>query len=182
MPNHADARLAPRQPSYPPPAHLLLLHRVKAKGSVISPRPKVKANDKGGAVKEEGKGGAVKDTSKEAKINLTEHFKRNKKLKIISHEWRDHFEAIAQDVMDVFKVCAQLPEERHPELQTIAKGLVDVFVDLVHAGEEVGVRTYKATRRHMIHQIAAQKKFVSGRATQKRTNNKSGRTTRGHAL
>ena len=46
----------------------------------------------------------------------------------IRREWHDQFEAIAQDVVDIFKVCTKIPEEWHHELKSIAKSLVDVFV------------------------------------------------------
>ena len=56
----------------------------------------------------------------------------------IRREWHDQFEAIVQDVVDIFKVCTKLPEEWHHELKSIAKSLVDVFVIMVHVGEEMG--------------------------------------------
>ena len=86
---------------------------------------------------EECKGAAVEDTSKEAKVNLTEYFARYE-LTRIRREWHDQFEAIAQDVVDIFKVCTTPPEELHHELKSIAKSLVDVFVIMVHVGEEMG--------------------------------------------
>ena len=126
---------------------------------------------------EEGKGAAVEDTGKEAKVNLTEYFARYE-LTRIRREWHDQFEAIAHDVVDTRKKCTKLPRYRcqeewpHELLNSIAKGLVDVFVILVHAGEEIGVRTYKATRRLTHRKVAARQKFVSARTTQKRTNHK----------
>ena len=80
-------------------AELDLLARPKASGG----------GAKRGAVGEEGKGAAVEDTSKEAKVNLIEYFNRYE-LKRIRHERHDLFEAVAQDVVDVFKVCPELPE------------------------------------------------------------------------
>ena len=71
----------------------------------------------------------------------------------IRREWHDQFEAIAHDVVDTWTKCTKLPRYRcqeewpHELLKSVTKGLVDVFVILVHAGEEIGVRTYKATRR-----------------------------------
>ena len=112
-------------------------------GLLARPQATAKASGGGakrGAVGEEGKGAAVEDTSKEAKVNLTEYFARYE-LTRIRREWHDQFEAIAQDVVDIFKVCTKLPEEWHHELKSIAKSLVDVFVIMVHAGEEMGVRT-----------------------------------------
>ena len=77
---------------------------------------------------------------------------------------------LKEDMVDIFKVYTELPEEWHHVLKSIAKSLVDIFVVIAHASEEVGVRTFKAKRLHMIHKVAAQKKFVSARTTQKRTN------------
>ena len=77
---------------------------------------------------EEGKGAAVEDTSKEAKVNLTAYFKMYE-LRRIRHEWHDQFEAIAQDMVDIFKVCTELPVEWHHELKPFAKSLVDAFAD-----------------------------------------------------
>ena len=94
----------------------------------------------------------------------------------IRREWHDQFEALAHDVVDTWKKCTKLPRYRcqeewpHELLNSIAKGLVDVFVSLVHACEEIGVRTCKATRRLTHRRVAAQKKFVSARTTQKRMN------------
>ena len=53
-------------------------------------------------------------------------------------------------------------------LNSFAKRLVDLFVVLVHAGEEIGVRTYKATRHLTRRRVQAQKKFA--RTTQNRMN------------
>ena len=53
-------------------------------------------------------------------------------------------------------------------LNSFAKRLVDLFVVLVHTGEEVGVRTYKATRHLTRRRVQAQKKFAR---TQNRMNN-----------
>ena len=54
-----------------------------------------------------------------------------------------------------------------PELlNSVAKRLVDLFVVLVHTGEQIGAKTYKATR-HLTHRrVQAQKKFA--RTTQNR--------------
>ena len=101
----------------------------------------------------------MKDTRKTTKINLTEYFARCE-LTRIRREWHDQFEAIAQHVVNIFNVCTKLPEEWHHELNSIAKSLVDVFVIMVHAGEEIGVNTYKATRRLTHRRVAAQKKFA----------------------
>ena len=121
-----------------------------------------------------GKGAAVKDTRKTAKINLTQYF-AGCELTISRRELHDQFEAIALDVVNIFKVCTMLPEEWHHELKSIAKSVVDVFVILVHAGEVIGVKTYKATRRLTHRRVAAQKKFA--RTTQNRMCHKNRRTT-----
>ena len=86
---------------------------------------------------EEGKGAAVEDTGKEAKVNLTEYFARYE-LTRIRQEWHDQFVAIAQGVVDIFKVCTKLPEEWHHELKSIGKSPADLFVIMVHVGEESG--------------------------------------------
>ena len=164
----------PVQPSVPPPPYLLGI-RPKATAKASGGGGASSCGAKRGAVGTKGKGAAVKDTSKAAKINLTEYFARYE-LRTIRREWHDQFEAIAHDVVDTWKKCTKLPryrcqEECPPELlNSFAKRLVDLFVVLVHTGEEVGVRTYKATRRLTHRKVAAQKKFVSARTTQKRTN------------
>ena len=65
-------------------------------------------------------------------------------------------------------------------LNSFAKRLVDLFVVLVHTGEEVGVRTYKATRHLTRRRVQAQKKFA--RTTQNRMNHEqtTNNTAQGH--
>ena len=112
-----------------------------------------------------GKKGAVKDTSKAAKINLTEYLARHQ-LKRIRREWHAQFEVLAHDMLGTWKKCTKLPrygcqEECPPELlNSFAKRLVDVFVVLIHTGEEVGVKTYNATRHLTRRRVQAQKKFA----------------------
>ena len=104
----------------------------------------------------------------------------------IRREWHDQFEAIAHAVVDTWKKCTKLPryrcqEEWPPELlNSFAKRLVDLFVVLVHTGEEVGVRTYKATRHLTRRRVQAQKKFA--RTTQNRMNHEqtTNNTAQGH--
>ena len=109
-----------------------------------------------------GKGAAVKDTSKAAKINLTEYLARHQ-LKRIRREWHAQFEVVANDILDTWKKYTKIPsQEEWPPmlLNSFAKRLVDLFVVLVHTGEEVGVRTYKATRHLTRRRVQKQKKFA----------------------
>ena len=171
LPNQVVAKLTPVQPSCPPPLHLLALAKATARASGGGAASSCGA--KRGAVGTKGKGAAVKDTSKTTKINLTEYFD-GCELTIIRREWHDQFGAIAYDVVDTLEKCTNLPRYRCQEgwppelLNSVAKSLVDLFVVLAHAGEEIGVKTYKATRRLTHRRVAAQKKFAG--TTQNRMN------------
>ena len=178
LPNQGVAKLTPVPPSVPPPPHLL----------GIRPKATAKASGGGGASSCGAKRGAdkrVKDTSKAAKINLTEYLARHQ-LKRIRREWHAQFEVVAHDMLDAWEKCTKLPrygcqEECPPELlNSFAKRLVDLFVVLVHTGEEVGVRTYKATRHLTRRRVQAQKKFA--RTTQNRMNHEqtTNNTAKGH--
>ena len=168
----------PVQPSHPPPQHLLNAR----------PKATAKASGGGGASSCGAKRGAdkrVKDTSKAAKINLTEYLARHQ-LKRIRREWHAQFEVVAHDILDTWTNCTKSPRYRcqfewPPELlNSFAKRLVDLFVVMVHTGEEVGVKTYKATR-HLTHRrVQAQKKFA--RTTQNRMNHEqtTNNTAMGH--
>ena len=69
-----------------------------------------------------------------------------------------------------------MPRGAPPELlNSFAKRLVDLFVVLVHTGEEIGVKTYKATRHLTRRRVQAQQKFA--RTTQNQTTNN---TSKGH--
>ena len=60
-------------------------------------------------------------------------------------------------------------------LNSFAKRLVDLFVVMVHTGEEVGVRTYKATRHLTRRRVQAQKNFAN------KTNKPRTKSAQGHA-
>ena len=174
----------PVQPSFPPPPHLLNA-RPKATAKASGGGGASSCGAKRGAVGTKGKGAAVKDTSKAAKTNLTEYFARYE-LKRIRREWHAQFEVVAHDMLGTWKKCTKLPrygcqEECPPELlNSFAKRLVDLFVVLVHTGEEIGVRTYKATRHLTRRRVQAQKKFA--RTTQNRMNHEqtTNNTAKGH--
>ena len=174
----------PVQPSAPPPPYLLGI-RPKATAKASGGGGASSCGAKRGAVGTKGKGAAVKDTSKAAKINLTEYLARHQ-LKRIRREWHAQFEVVAHDILDTWKKCTKSPryrcqEEWPPELlNSFAKRLVDLFVVLVHTGEEVGVRTYKATRHLTRRRVQAQKKFA--RTTQNRMNHEqtTNNTAQGH--
>ena len=146
----------PVQPSAPPPPYLL----------GIRPKATAKASGGGGASNCGAKRGSdkrVKDTSKAAKINLTEYLARHQ-LKRIRREWHAQFEVVAHDILDTWKKCTKIPsQEEWPPmlLNAFAKRLVDLFVVMVHTGEEVGVRTYRATRHLTRRRVQSQKNFAN---------------------
>ena len=139
----------PVQPSFPPPQYLL----------DARPKATAKASGGGGASSCGAKRPAVGTKRKAAKINLTEYLARPQ-LKRIRLEWHAQFEVVAHDMLDTWKKSTKLQECPPELLNSFAKRLVDLFVVPVHTGEEVGVRTYKATRHLTRRRVQKQKKFA----------------------
>ena len=139
----------PVPPSVPPPPHLL----------GARPKATAKASGGGGASSCGAKRPAVGTKRKAAKINLTEYLARPQ-MKRIRLEWHAQFEVVAHDILDTWKKSTKLQECPPELLNSFAKRLVDLFVVMVHTGEEVGVRTYKATRHLTRRRVQKQKKFA----------------------